>query len=300
MLLFSSIYYYSESKVLIIIKNNVKFKEEKYMGFFSDLSMGFNPFVGLDCLARSAFYSASASVDAVKPVVSKPNFNKFIKDDKKETEKKPVSASSTKTKEEKIEPVKPATTKEPKKEETVLNINFNITPKELQNIDLKKLAQDMQGVFCAHAQKINNLAYDQEELSKFVFELVRSIPALSCIKDKDDKMIDNIIGEMYNNPDIISQICAESVDLVRRQLEDLGVITAPKAPIRFVTDKEKEQATTPEVQDDGSITGGVLDLSKNVESEQTLHLKNEKENNKPAPKNNRSGGRGNSSKSVSK
>ena len=300
MLLFSSIYYYSESKVLIIIKNNVKIKEEKYMGFFSDLSMGFNPFVGLDCLAKSTFYSASASVDAVKPVVSKPNFNKFIKDDKKETEKKPVSASSTKTKEEKIEPVKPATTKEPKKEETVLNINFNITPKELQNIDLKKLAQDMQGVFCAHAQKINNLAYDQEELSKFVFELVRSIPALSCIKDKDDKMIDNIIGEMYNNPDIISQICAESVDLVRRQLEDLGVITAPKAPIRFVTDKEKEQATTPEVQDDGSITGGVLDLSKNVESEQTLHLKNEKENNKPAPKNNRSGGRGNSSKSVSK
>ena len=300
MLLFSGIYYYSESKVLIIIKNNVKFKEEKYMGFFSDLSMGFNPFVGLDCLAKSTFYSTSAHIEAVKPVVSKTNFNKFIKDDKKETEKKPVSASSTKTKEEKIEPVKPATTEEAKKEETVLNINFNITPKELQNIDLKKLAQDMQGVFCAHAQKINNLAYDQEELSKFVFELVRSIPALSCIKDKDDKMIDNIIGEMYNNPDIISQICAESVDLVRRQLEDLGVITAPKAPIRFVTDEEKEKATTPEVQDDGSITGGVLDLSKNVESEQTLHLKNEKENNKPAPKNSKSGGRGNSSKSVSK
>ena len=55
MLLFSDIYYYSESKVLIIIKNNVKIKEEKYMGFFSDLSMGFNPFVGLDCLFPSPF-----------------------------------------------------------------------------------------------------------------------------------------------------------------------------------------------------------------------------------------------------
>ena len=68
---------------------------------------------------------------------------------------------------------------------------------------------------CIIERYTNIFTTHKEKLDSFVF------------RDTDD----NIIGEMYNNPDIISQICAESVDLVRRQLEDLGVITAPKAPM---------------------------------------------------------------------
>ena len=325
------------------------------MGFFSDLSMGFNPFTGLDCLAKAAFYGASAEVDLFKsklPIVETPVFKKkeedakkpaktepketkpdvevkvnvikkqkekvndtVVKEDNKSSNNKPEDSSYSMKRNElveasvKVEPynspnntetndftysfkkgkiidavvetkvVKDTTesgdnvvkqiavaveqesnkdkniTKQVEVEKdgnnTTVNINFKLTPKELQTIDVKQLSKELYDKFYQNFQNINYvLVNNPDKLSEFVFNLVREIPDLNCIKDKSNADIDNIIGEIFNNNMIIDQISQAAVNNGIAYLNSIGIQTVP---IKFFSEEERKARSTPIILDNGEF-----------------------------------------------